>query len=246
MPRETDARPPQILYIGRTDSNHEKLWQQFQQEGTGVVFARTQRAGLQMASDVKPLVIIINTSNGAFTGARLCRALGRLLPNVHRLLLTEANVGTDVPCERRLARPFTVTKLRDTITKLLEAADPHVLRAGALQLNLGTRIVIGPKGQARLTPKQCSLLAYLMRRPNQVFSRRQLMKDVWETPFVDDTRTLDVHMRWLRERVEPDLEKPTLLLTRRGVGYLFAVPGESEPQTDLDLEADLDFEAALD
>ncbi len=241
MPRESDAKSPQILYIGRTDPNHEKLWQQFEQEGIGIVFARTQRAGLQMAWDLKPPVIIINTSNGAFTGARLCRALGRLLPNVQRLLLTEAQAGADVPCERRLPRPFTVAKLRDAVLKLLEVADPHILRVGELQLNLATRIVIGPKGQQRLTPKQCNLLAYFMRRPNQIFSRRQLMKDVWETPYVGDTRTLDVHMRWLREKLEPNPETPSLLLTKRGVGYLFSVPElASEGDVDPDLEADPD------
>ncbi len=241
MPRESEAKSPRILYIGRTDPNHEKLWLQFEQEGIGIVFARTQRAGLQMARDLKPPVIIINTSNGAFTGARLCAALGRLLPNVQRLLLTEAQAEADVPCERRLPRPFTVAKLRDAVLKLLEVADPHIVRVGELTLNLATRIVIGPGGQHRLTPKQCNLLAYFMRRPNQIFSRQQLMKDVWETPYVGDTRTLDVHIRWLREQLEPDPKTPRLLLTKRGIGYLFSVPElASEDATDLDLEPGLD------
>ena len=198
-----------------------------------------QRVGLQTARDIKPLVVVINTSNGAFTGERLCRALGRGLPHVQRLLLTEANAGTKVPCEKRLARPFTYARLRDTVCKLLAAADPHVLRAGPLQVNTATRIVTGPKGTQHLTPKQCELLTYLMRRPNQVFSRRQLMKDVWETPYVEDTRTLDVHMRWLREKIEPDPQQPAILVTKRGVGYMFAVPElELEAEDPSDLEAD--------
>ncbi len=241
MSRESVAKSPQVLYIGRIDPNHEKLWHQLEQEGIRIVFARTQRVGLQMAWDLKPSVVIINTSNGAFTGARLCRTLGRLLPSTQRLLLTEANAGADVPCERRLPRPFTVAKLRDAILKLLETANPHLLCVGELQLNLATRIVIGPKGQHRLTPKQCDLLAYLMRRPNQVFSRRQLMKDVWDTPYVGDTRTLDVHVRWLREKLELDPHEPKLLLTKRGVGYLFSAP-EPAPVSpaDADLEAEVD------
>ena len=106
MPNESEAKPPKILYIGRVDPSHEKLWQQFQQEEIGVAFARTQRAGLQMAWDMKPLIVIINTSNGAFTGARLCRTLGRSLPNVQRLLITESLAGANIPCERHLPRPF--------------------------------------------------------------------------------------------------------------------------------------------
>lgn len=241
MPRDPDEKPPQVLYIGRVDSPHEKLWTQLQLGGIGVAFARTQRAGLQMAWELKPLVIIVNTSNGAFTGERLCRTLGRSLPNVQRLLLTDANANSQAPCERHLARPFTTARLRETVLALLEAADPHILRAGTLQLNLATRIVTGPTGSQRLTPKQCGLLAYLMRRPNQIFSRRQLMKDVWETPYVGDMRTLDVHIRWLRERIEADPEKPALLVTRRGVGYLLMVP-ELQSGAELDADADPAFD----
>ncbi|MCU0502407.1 MAG: response regulator transcription factor [Anaerolineae bacterium] len=239
MPRDTDAKPPQIIYIGRADPAHDKLWQQFQAEGIGVGIAHTQRAGLQLAWDTKPLVVVINTANGAFTGERLCRALGRSLPHVQRLLLTEANSGAKVPCEKRLARPFTIARLRETVCKLLAAADPHVLRVGALQVNTATRVVSGPNGTQHLTPKQCELLSYLMRRPNQVFSRRQLMKDVWETPYVEDTRTLDVHMRWLREKVELDPERPALLVTKRGVGYMLVMPALEPEAEDLsDPEAD--------
>lgn len=239
MPPNADARMPQVLYIGRIDPNHEKLWQQFNQEGIGVVFARTQRAGLQMARDIKPAVVVINTSNGAFTGVRLCRTLGRLLPNTQRLLLAEANASYDAPCERRLLRPFTVAKLRDAILKLLTTATPHILSVGELQLNLATRIVSGPKGPQHLTPKQCNLLAYLMRQPNQIFPRRQLMKDVWETPYVGDTRTLDVHIRWLREKLELDPQHPALLLTKRGIGYLLSAPElATEPVSDPDLAAE--------
>ena len=68
MPRDTDAKPPQIVYIGRADTAHDKLWQQFQAEGIGVGIARTQRAGLQLAWDVKPLVVVINTANGCIHG----------------------------------------------------------------------------------------------------------------------------------------------------------------------------------
>lgn len=239
MSHDSNARTPQVLYIGRTDSNHERLWQQLQHEGISVVFAQTQKAGLQLAKDLKPRLVIINTMNGGFTGDRLCRSLGRLLPNVQRLLLTEANAGEGIPCERRLPRPFTVGKLRDTILKLLEAANPHIVRAGDLRLDLSTRIVSGPRGQQRLTPRECSLLAYLMRRPNQVFSRRQLMKDVWDTPYLGDTRTLDVHIHWLREKLEPDPQKPVFLVTRRGVGYVFVV-AQVQAETEADEIADFD------
>ncbi len=60
-----------------------------------------------------------------------------------------------------------------------------------------------------LTPKQCHLLAIFMQRPNQVISREDLMKEIWDTHYLGDTRTLDVHIRWLREKIEADPTRPT-------------------------------------
>ncbi|MCX7671163.1 MAG: response regulator transcription factor [Anaerolineae bacterium] len=239
MSHDSNASTSHVLYIGRTDSNHDKLWHQLQREGIKVVFARTQKAGLELAKELKPHVVIINTMNGGFMGDRLSRSLGRLLPNVQRLLLTEAGAGEGIPCERRLPRPFTTGKLREAIHQLLAAANPHILRAGDLRLDLNARIVTGPRGEQRLTPKECNLLAYFMRRPNLVFSRRQLMKDVWDTPYMGDTRTLDVHIHWLREKLELDPQAPVLLVTKRGVGYVFVVPEASA-----DADADDDLESA--
>jgi DNA-binding response OmpR family regulator len=224
MRREPNPKPIQVLYVGRMDPNYDLLWQQFQREGLAFSFARTQQDGLQMAFQLQPQIVVVNTTNSHFSGDRLCRTLGRRLPSVQRLLITEANGGANVPCEIHLCRPFTVRKLRESVLKLLEAAAPHILRAGSLQLDLVTRVVIGPKGHYRLTPKGCSLLAGFMRRPNQVLSRKDLMERIWETAYLGDTRTLDVHVRWLRERIEPNPKAPILLITERGIGYRLAIP----------------------
>ena len=72
-----------------------------------------------------------------------------------------------------------------------------------------------------MTPKQCSLLHMLMERRNEVVSRLEIMQEIWQTNFLGDTRTLDVHIRWLRERIERDPSNPQYLLTVRGKGYRF-------------------------
>ena len=231
MGREPNTKTVQILHIGRVDANHEKLWQQLQREGITVAFARTQVACLQMARDLQPLIVVINTADSHFSGDRLCRTLGRRLPGAQRLLIAEQGSGLNVPCEQRLVRPFTGRKLRESLDKLLDAAALHVLRVGPLQLDLISRVVIGPEGREHLTPKACQLLATLMQHPNQVISRKDLMGRVWDTVYLGDTRTLDVHIRWLREKIESDPKRPSLLLTRRGVGYLLAIP-QPDPSTD--------------
>jgi len=73
----------------------------------------------------------------------------------------------------------------------------------------------------KLTPKQCRLLEVFMNNPKKVLSRKFLMQEVWETDYMGDTRTLDVHIRWLREKIEDDPSHPLYLQTVRGVGYRF-------------------------
>ena len=80
------------------------------------------------------------------------------------------------------------------------------------------------KGEQRLTPKLAQLLEEFLRHPNELVSRRQLMQNVWHTDYVGDTRTLDVHVRWVRECIENDPSNPVLLRTIRGKGFILALP----------------------
>jgi DNA-binding response OmpR family regulator len=219
MSRNSGAKPAQILYIGREDSSYEKVWQSIEQEGTGIAFARTQTLGLQLARELQPNVVVINPSNSHFSGERLSIALRHKVPQARRVLLVDRGEGRLIEAEERLVRPFTSKKLRDTITKMLESLAPHVLRVGPVELDTVLRVVRSPQGSAHLTPKQCQLLSIFMQRPNQVISREDLMKEIWDTHYLGDTRTLDVHIRWLREKIEADPMKPAVLLTVRKIGY---------------------------
>jgi DNA-binding response OmpR family regulator len=235
---DPQARAVDILHIGRLDSHHGKVWQQFERDGYVVAFARTQVAGLKMAWDLQPSIVVVNTANSSFSGDRLCRTLGRRLPGVQRLLILERGAGVNAPCEQRLIRPFTARKLRESLVKLLDAASPHVLRAGEVQLDLASRIVSSARGRQHLTPKQCNLLAWLMQHPNQVISRKDLMERVWHTGYVGDTRTLDVHIRWLREKIERNPAAPSVLVTQRGVGYVLSVSSTKDTAGQISADGD--------
>jgi len=222
MGRDLNTRPVEILYIGQPDPAHEKLWEQLPREGISVGFARTQKAGLDLTASLQPQVVVVNLVEAQFSGARLCQTLGRRLPSARRLVIADRNTATaKVPCEQRLVRPFTVRKLRDTLFKLLEEAAPHLITIGCLQLDVVARMVTGPKGQQHLTPKQCNLLTVLMQHPNQVISRKDLMDRIWDTAYLGDTRTLDVHIRWLREKIEVEPAIPKRIITVRSAGYRF-------------------------
>jgi DNA-binding response OmpR family regulator len=238
-----ETRAVDVLYIGRTDNSHGKVWQQFERDGNVVAYATTQVEGLQYAWTLQPRVVVVNAANSGFSGDRLCRALGRRLPGVQRLLIVERGAGANVPCELRLVRPFTGRKLRESLLKVLEASAPNILRAGEVQLDLVSRAVNSPKGRQHLTPKQCNLLAWLMQHPNQVISRKDLMERVWHTVYLGDTRTLDVHIRWLREKIEHDPASPKILKTQRGIGYILSISG---PQSGSGLPAEEDEDLSQD
>ncbi len=99
------------------------------------------------------------------------------------------------------------------------------LKSGDLTLDLEKRRA-SKKGRnpVRLTPKECALLTAFMRNGGEVLSREFLMKEVWDTDYLGDTRTLDVHICWLRRKIEKDPRRPIYLRTVRGVGYRFEVP----------------------
>lgn len=229
MGRDPNSRPVQILFVGRAEPSYEKFLQSFQQEGCAVHFARTQTMGLQLARQFQPNIVVINTVNSHFSGDRLCRILARRLPGAQRVLIVERGEGTQIPCEQRLVRPFTGHKLRETLRKMLESTLPHTLQLGKVELNLTARVVSSVQGREHLTPKECKLLSAFMRRPNQVISRQELMNEIWDTHYLGDTRTLDVHIRWLREKIEADPHHPTVLVTQRGVGYKLIIPSTELP-----------------
>ena len=102
-----------------------------------------------------------------------------------------------------------------------EPSESQILRVAGLSLDVGVRQVTVRGETHRLTPKECRLLEVFMRNPGRVLTRKFLMKEVWETSYLGDTRTLDVHVCWLRRKIEEDPRNPVLLRTLRGAGYRF-------------------------
>jgi len=98
---------------------------------------------------------------------------------------------------------------------------PKVLQADGLTLDIESRLISGCNGTQRLYPKECQLLALFMSSPNRVLSRKFLMKKVWNTDYLDDTRVLEVNICHLRKKIEEDPRQPRRLHTVRGVGYRF-------------------------
>lgn len=102
------------------------------------------------------------------------------------------------------------------------------LQCGPLELDVDSRTLYRGSRSYHLTPKECRLLAAFLTHRGQVLTRQFLMKEVWDTDFVADTRTLEVHVHWIRRKIEEDHKNPRHLRTVRGVGYVLRIVDEEE------------------
>jgi len=177
----------------------------------------------------RPDLVIVDASSLRSSGARTSSRIRKILgdcPIIHC-----RRYGTDedrsAEADVYLVRPFTARKVMNRVRALLPADDMKVeiVRIGEITFYPSKRSVDIPgRGEQRLTPKMASLLNHFLLQPNQILSRHFLMEYVWDTNYFGDTRTLDVHIRWIREIIERNPAKPILLRTLRGVGYIFSIP----------------------
>lgn len=177
-----------------------------------------QKSALGLARRELPRLILIELDAPGGRAA-FCSAVRQRWPTTKIVTLsTQARAG-QIDCDGFLHLPLDAVEVAAVLGALLDGYQGHIRRRGPIDLNLATRTVSTPKGQYHMTPKQAALLDLLMRQHNQVLSRQEIMDKVWETNYLEDTRTLDVHIRWLRERIEPEPSEPRYLVTVRGKGY---------------------------
>lgn len=183
--------------------------------------ASTGKVALKKLPTVSPDVIVVNATSLRSSGKRICQSVRSSEYYLPILLIAnpEYPVNEDDIVNMVLNLPFTIRKLTNRINTLLPGESNQVIRAGPISLDLVRKQVRCEDREAQLTPRLSSLLQKLMEQPGVVFEREKLFKEVWNTEYTGDTRTLDVHISWLRGALEEDPRKPTFLKTIRGVGY---------------------------
>jgi len=184
---------------------------------------RSFQNGSQAVAKIKqinPSLVVINAASLRSTGIRICLSVRKKDPKLPIVLILEKERVIDKElAESVLALPFTVQKLVNRIKALLPSDGKNVVTAGPIQLDLEHRRVRCLSKNAKLTPRLMTLLHILMEKHGEVVERESLFKKVWETNYTGDTRTLDVHISWLRRAIELDPDNPKFLKTIRGVGY---------------------------
>ena len=125
-----------------------------------------------------------------------------------------------------LFSPVTARRLVNSVGRLLTDKE-EVIGCGPFVMNVPRRILIAHGQETQLTPKQASLVELFLRNPDKTLDRKTIMETVWNTDYVGDTRTLDVHVRWIRKILEKDSKKPRYIKTVRGVGYQLVVSNDT-------------------
>jgi DNA-binding response OmpR family regulator len=209
-----------LLVIEGRNADVPSFAVELQKKGFEVHTAVNGGAAVSRLERINPSLVVVNAASLRSTGLRICQAIRKKnskYPIV--LVLAKETHGARDVADAALVLPFTAQKLVNRIKPLLPGDGKNVIHVGPLRLDVEHRRVKCLGKNSKLTPRLVTLLHMLMDRHGEVVERDTLFKKVWETNYTGDTRTLDVHISWLRRAIELDPLKPKFLKTIRGVGY---------------------------
>ena len=191
-----------------------------QKKGFDVVSVQNGSQAVAKLKQANPSMLIINAASLRSTGIRICLSIRKRDAKIPIILIldNEKPVDKDL-ADSVLALPFTVQKLVNRVKALTPGDGNNVVSVGPIRLDLEHKRVKSLGKNTKLTPRLITLLQILMDKHGEVVEREALFKKVWETNYTGDTRTLDVHISWLRSAIELDPNNPKFLKTIRGVGY---------------------------
>ncbi len=221
-----------ILVIEDEPTVREMLVLNLRAEGFEVLETGDGVEGLNLAREQLPDLLLLDLMLPSLDGISVCRMLRRS-SKVPIIMLTARGaeldriMGLESGADDYVVKPFSLGELLARVRALLRRTDPAQrdsgtqLQSGDLHLDLlAQRAQLGAQ-ELRLTHREFTLLAELMRHSNTALSREGLLSSVWGYDFPGDTHTVDVHIHWLREKIEPDPTSPRRIATVRGVGYRF-------------------------
>jgi DNA-binding response OmpR family regulator len=228
-----------ILVVEDEQTLLETLIYNLKREGYAVTGISNGGTALNIAREIKPDLIVLDLMLPGLDGFEITRILRQEM-TIPIIILTARDeeidrvIGLEIGADDYITKPFSMRELiarikaqlrrvridTEKVTSLPQMSE-KLIDSGNMQINL-TRIEVTLDGEViALKPKEYELLLYLTRHRGQVMSRDNILERVWGWDFSGGSRTVDVHVRWLREKIEEDPAHPTRLITIRGVGYRF-------------------------
>lgn len=226
-----------VLVVEDEENLLEALRYNLEREGYAVNTAIDGEQALLSARDSAPDLVILDVMLPQLDGFEICRILRRR-SDVPILMLTARGeeidrvVGLELGADDYVTKPFSIRELMARVRNLLrrshrapsaadDASPADILRSGDLEIDSVSHIVRLNGELIELKPREFDLLALLAKNKARAFTRDQILERLWGHDYYGDSRTVDVHIRWLREKIEPQPSKPVRIVTIRGVGYRF-------------------------
>jgi len=233
-----------ILVVEDETTLRETLAEALEAEGFQVVQAGDGRAALARFRADRPDLVILDLMLPELSGIEVCRII-RAESGVPIVMLTAKDseldkvVGLELGADDYVTKPFSLRELSARIRALFRRSEqaatsvggPSIVDLGHVQVDLAGHRLLRDGQALPIKPKAFELLAFLLRNPGQAFTRDQLLEHVWGYDYAGETRTVDVHVHWLRSTLEDDASAPQFIHTVRGVGYVFRRPSEAPART---------------
>lgn len=229
-----DMRPHRVLVVEDEAPLAESIKYALESEGFDVVIAATGPAGVESARSHDPDAVLLDLMLPGMSGLDVCRQI-RSFSDAAIIILTAKDAeadkvaGLELGADDYMTKPFSmrelVARIRSHLRRLSRtgvfAEASEVLRGGSVEVDIDAHVVRVAGDPVELTPKEFDLLESLMRRKNRLAERHTLIGEVWGPSYFGDTKTLDVHIKRLREKLETDSSRPSQIVTVRGLGYKF-------------------------
>ena len=211
-----------ILWIEGRWAGNKDFVQLLQKKGFQIETVSTGKQAIDRIASKSYDLLIVNAASMRTSGGRICKGVHESFPELPMILIS-APGGKPKDVEKIvhyiLELEFTTRKLVNRIMKLLPGEPDRMIRRGPIVVDPDRSLTICNGVQTTLTPRLMALLMTFLEHAGEVVAREELFKEVWKTSYTGDTRTLDVHISWLRQAIEVDPRNPKLLQTVRGVGY---------------------------
>jgi DNA-binding response OmpR family regulator len=219
-----------ILIVEDDATVRETLAMNLRAEGYEVHGADDGEAGLKLARELTLNLVVLDVMLPELDGLTVCRILRResqvpIILLTARGTETDKIIGLESGADDYIVKPFSLreflARVRAALRRGKSSAPSTELISGNLRLDLVSRRAFITEEEIQLAPREFELLATLMRNRGAVLTRDLLLISIWGEDFIGDPRTVDVHIRWLRQKIEQDPSEPTRIQTVRGVGYRF-------------------------
>jgi len=215
------TRKTRILWAGKRRADIPSFVPDLEAKGYKVTFVTTGKDALQILDKFKPDVMVVDGASMRTTGSRICTSIQAKHPAIPIILINSPDnlPNNEIVAAIQLVHPFTIRKLENRIIPFSPGDGEETIKLGSILLDMDRQVIRCNGKEEHVTPRMAELLKMMIKSKGIILDRKKMFSKIWKTDYTEDTRSLDVHINWLRKIIEKDPDNPVLIQTIRGKGY---------------------------